>query len=203
MLTKPVILALINNLETNFNTELEMLKEQLFALYDKDKKVIEFLNDAENCNNLDYSIDQYGELVSFYSPKFNLAGYPYFNEYISQNHFGSWDSKNEILIQCHGEYIAINWNCSSREYFIYDNKKPIIKDKLEWMDEKYVAAFIAQYQNEEGIFGDIIEVDYYGCYVKHFNPMDYLAGLVENLDDKKGLQKIIDNYNKNNELEAE
>lgn len=205
MKTKSDILAQIDSLNEYHSTKEESLKQDLFKLYENDKKIKAFLTRVENCNNPDnYSFDSFGMLISSYSPDFDLDAYPFFSEFVDSLMVGHFNEKESVMENCHGESVTINWNHDRSTYFVYDgeSRKAIIEKKEKWMDETYVAAKIAQFQNEQGVFNEVVEIDYYGGYNGHFSLSSHLdAREVKNLDDKSGLDKIIERYESLNEEE--
>lgn len=42
-------------------------------------------------------------------------------------------------------------------------------------EDNYIAAVLELYQRKNGVYNDIVEIDYYGGYVKHFNTYQNLG----------------------------
>lgn len=159
-------------------------------------EINKLISDLENMSNGEYSIDDHGELIYSVEVPKEIADLPFINDYLTHD-FGHLTGKrhNDLrLAQTCGLFVSINWNCS-REYFVFDHdcNKEIVKksDLLEEghptiTDDSYVAAKIELYQESKGEFGDVIEIDYHGGYLKHFDTNRGLS--------KEELKTLINTY---------
>lgn len=172
MNTKADILSQIDNTNEENAKRLEVLKVELFALYDKDETLMKFFNKVECCDAPEnYEFDECGMLISTYDLPFNLDAYPYFSEYIEGQMVGYFNENEKRMEVCHGAPITVNWNHSNREYFIFDHdtNKSICDHHDTELPEEYYHALIEQHQRKAGVFSDVVTVDYYGGYVAHVN----------------------------------
>lgn len=202
---KADILTKIDSITTQAHSEVEALKKSLFELYDSTPIIKEFLNRVENIDKPDsYQFNSFdGYLESVFEPTFNVKDFPFIDEYFNENFIGHYDSKNNQFLVCHGPSITVDWNHDRNSYFVYDreSRKPIIESRRSIeghptiSENAYVAAKIAQYQNKQGVFNDVVVIDYYGHYLKHFDLMAPLIGHgIENLDDKARINDLILTY---------
>jgi hypothetical protein len=210
-MSKQSIIKKINLEQNEASKKVDALKEKLFKEYDKEKELKNLVSKLENEPD-GYEFDEGSFLNSYVSVDDDIISeHPYLDEYFSSN-FHCYlvkvpGTRNEYTLQqSHGPAITVDWNHERNSYFVYDCEagEKIIEKREDWMDETYVAAVIAQYQNKAGVFNDVVNIDSrYGQYDGHFNLSKHLKGLVENLDDVKGLQKIIDRYEEKAEEDEE
>lgn len=207
----------IKELADGYEAELDAKKKEhreeeqaamasLFAQYDQCTEITDVLRRLENCDGGEYTFDDYGDLNCIVEVPKGIRDLPFINDYYSQDfarifpHAVNHEADLYIAQSC-GQPIAINNHTTGREYYVYDReaRKPIIAEPKEWMDSAYVGAVIANYQSKQGVFGDVVFIDYYGSFVSHFKFHAALeASEAESLDDVKAFQKLIDRYEAEN-----
>ena len=195
------IKAEFEKIDLRAKEEHEALSMEAFEVYEKMDEVNKILTDLECCVNGEYSTDRYGELIYSVEVPAHLADLPYINDYLTRDYGFLMDDLR--LAQHCGPFIGINWNSTSREFFVYDSDthKEIVSkaDLIEEghptiKEETYVAAKLEAYQKDKGEFGDIIEVGYYGDYLRHFDTWEYLKETCDSLEDNEAINKIIEEY---------
>lgn len=192
MKTKSDVLSSINQLENDFKTNLERLKQDLFKVYETDELLIEFLKKTENHDSPDcYEFDESGTLCACFKIPFKLTDYPYFSEYYNLNGIGYLNKETGCVESPCGETITVNWNHSRNSYFIYDHEtRKSIVEKKEDKPKEYYLARIEQYQRNRGVFGNVVSINWYdGSYIEHVTiPQEII-----NLNDAE-LTKFIEKY---------
>jgi hypothetical protein len=167
----------IKKLEKLYNETKNYSEEnakKAFKILEKMPEVLKVLEDLESMQNGKYSFDECGELVYTVEVPNEIADLPFINDFLTRD-FGFLTGKkhNDLRLgQFCGPCITIDWNHGRNSYFIYDHetRKPVIEKREEYMTLEYVSAVIELYQNKQGVFNDIVEIDsYYGFYNKHFS----------------------------------
>ena len=178
----------------------EALMLEAFEVYEKMDEVNKILTDLECCVNGEYSIGDYGYLIYTVEVPAHLANLPYINDYLTRDYGFLMDDLR--IGQTCGPFIGINWS-GIGSYFVYDHdtnkeivsKSDLIEEGYPTISLKtYVAAKLEAYQKDKGEFGDVVEVDYYGGYLKHFDTWEYLKEHCDSLEDIAAINKIIEEY---------
>lgn len=196
------LMPLIENLKTTLENEENEVKSSLFELYDSSPEISGLFKSVENCKNGFYFFDDFGLCYGVPVPE-KIAVLPFINDFLTQDFHhidkGYRDQKEIVLSQSMGPAIAINHNHGRGEIFVFDQESGeiIIEKKLSWMTEKYLAAKIELFQHKWGCFGDVVEIDYYGGYLKHFDTFKALEIKTETT--REILTQIVENAEKNEE----
>lgn len=172
-------------------------KGKIFKLYEDVPEINKLTEDLENMKGGYYEIDQWGDLIYSIDVPKHIKSLPEIGSYLTREYFTYKDGK---LSHFAGEFITVNWSGDSRSYFVFDHdtQKPIIADKPKTSGpvlENYVRAKIELYMRQRGVFNDVVETDYYGGYVKHFE-MKFPEKQTENLEvtTDEELQEIIEKF---------
>lgn len=175
--------------------------EALFPLYDEAPEIQKIRTDAENLEHGEYFFDGLGDLCYRVPIPKEVRTLPFIKEYLTQD-FGVID--DDHLSQGCGDHISINWYAGDRAYFAYDSstghavpgleERPKDKEGCPIVPKDYVKAKIEMTMRGKGIFGDVVEVDYYGGYMRHYDLSWPQKG--ENLDamTEEELTNIINTY---------
>lgn len=188
---------LLHTMDRHARMETEV---KIFKYYDECAEIQKVISDLENHIGVNYEFDECGGFNAYLEVSKEIEDLPKIGSYLSQQ-WGNY--KDGIFSQSLSSPITINWTVTNlSSYFIYDHDTgkpvmeniPAIEGHPTITEETYISAILAEYQNNKGEFSDIVETDYHGSYVKHYDLMKHLQDSVENLDDREGLQKIIEEY---------
>jgi hypothetical protein len=134
---------LLEQMEKMANSErAKKYHEKIYKIYDECEEIQQVLRDLENLKGTEYEVDEMG-LNSYLELSSDIASLPDIGNYLTN--YSGW-YKDGRLYQCHGGYVSINDTHDRRDIYVYDheNNKTVIERKLDWMDETYIAAKIAQ-----------------------------------------------------------
>lgn len=179
-------------------------KKKIFELYKDVPELMNLVNNLENFKTGEYSIDHDGDLIYGIEVSKDISSLPEIGSWL-EGFFGNY--KDGTYYQWCGDFISVNWSGRDCCYFVYDHgtQKAIIeerpKDKEKSDVENYVRAKVELYMRKRGQYDDVIETDYYGGYVQHFELR--FPDRSENLDEvtNEELQTIIDNFEQENDDE--
>ena len=167
-------------------------KSKIFEYYKDVAEINKLISDLENVQNGQYEIDNFGELIYSIDVPKHIKELPEIGDYLNQDFGHYYDGKISIGM---GGFISINYSRDDRSYFVFDHdsRKPIINERVKRehptiSEDDYLRAKIELYQRKLGEFKDVVIVDYYGGYDKHFEFMSD-----SELTDKE-LQEIVDQY---------
>jgi len=177
----------------------------LYELYEGVPEIIQVTKDLDNASNGEYLFDESGDFIYQVRIPDHVADLPYINDFytdfidsgyfISKFHRGH---KDIYLAQMIGQPITICFQHDRSQWAIYDHdsQKGILDHyNPARMSFEYVAACIEAYQQRNDQFHDVVEVDCYGSYLRHFKSPE---GIQENYE------SIIKEFNdKNREVENE
>jgi hypothetical protein len=194
-------MAKIETLEDDFKEHETSLMRELFEVYSQVPEITDLFSQVENQKDGFHFFDDIGFLCYGVKIPAKIANLKFINDFLTQDHFhidrGHSGPNDLILSVTCGQAITIDysWPCT----FIHDHEtnKTIIAKYKEWMSPEYIAARIELHQLETGIFGDVIEIDYYGHYGKHFDTFKALNIKTEATKEK--LTQIIEKIEKTQE----
>ena len=168
----------IEALDSDFKKHEETLKLDLFEIYSQVPEIISLLSNVENAKNGFYFFEDFGFLSYGVQVPAKIADLKFINDFLTEDYFhidrGHSGHNDLILSVTCGQAITIDY--TSKNTFIYDHEEneTIIEKYENWMSQEYLAAKIELHQLKTGIFGDVVEIDYYGQYKKHFNTFEAL-----------------------------
>jgi len=196
---KKQLLKANERIEKLITKEREALRIKVFGYYDECKEVQKVLSDLQNFNKGNYSIEDFGDLVYSVKVPDDLADMPLINDYLTQDYgfilpYTKGMGNDLRLGQFCGEYISVDFEHDRNSFFVYDHgiNKPVIEKRLDWMDDNYIKMKIELWQQRKGEFNDVIVIDRYGAYVRHFE-----MNLSEGLHDIKKLESALTQYEGN------
>lgn len=165
---------LLHTMDRNARMETEKkYKAKIFAYYKDVPEIVQLANDLDNCVGGEYSFDNDGDLIYGIEVKKDIATLPEIGSFL-ESYFGNY--KDGTYYQWCGDFISVN-RADPKCYYVYDHgtNKPLLKERpsidgnQEITEENYLRAKIELYMRESGQFNDVVEVDYYGSYVQHFD----------------------------------
>lgn len=146
--------------------------------HDEMKAARAAIAELEN-NPVNYSFDECGDLVSSVDLRFDLLSEeePEVLEALVETLSNGWfyikqsqysQGRHEwTATQFHGEPTIYNPNADRNTYALYSKELGLEVKRVK--SERHAQLLVEQAMQEHGIFGDFVQVDYYGGYVKHVN----------------------------------
>lgn len=168
----------IEALDSDFKKHEETLKLDLFEIYSQVPEIISLLSNVENAKNGFYFFEDFGFLSYGVQVPAKIADLKFINDFLTEDYFhidrGHSGHNDLILSVTCGQAITIDYTWKNTLIYDHEENETIIEKYENWMSQEYLAAKIELHQLKTGIFGDVVEIDYYGQYKKHFNTFEAL-----------------------------
>jgi hypothetical protein len=196
-------MAKIETLEGDFKEHEESLKRELFKIYAQLPEISSLFSQVENQENGFYFFDDYGFLCYGVQVPAKIADLKFINDFLTADYFhidrGHSGHNDLVLSVTCGQAITIDYTWKNTFIHDHEENETIIEKYENWMTPEYIAAKIELHQLKTGVFGDVIEIDYYGNYSKHFNTFEALNIKTETTKEKS--LQIIEKIEKEQENE--